>query len=254
MKASQLGMKAPPQIIVHPTSRELGEAAADYLLDRAAKAVATRGRFTLALSGGSLLRIISPALIDRRKEAGAAWSDWEVFWADERCVAPESPESNYGQARRMLLQHLPIPPKRIHQLRNPLSPAVAAAGYETELARVFDSGPAHPPRFDLILLGLGKDGHTASLFPGHPALAENRRWAVSVTDSPRPPEQRVTLTLPVINNARRVAFIAACPEKARIVARVLGGKGQSSALPAELVAPLQGQLRWFLDKAAAAEL
>ncbi len=254
MKAGRPEMKAPFKVIVRPSRAGLGEAAADYLLSRADKAVTARGRFTLALSGGSLLKIISPALIDRRKAAGAAWPAWEVFWADERCVAPESPESNYGQAHRMLLRYLPIPPKQIHQLRNPLNPAEAAAGYEGRLKRVFESDPARPPRFDLILLGLGEDGHTASLFPGLPALTENRRWAVAVTDSLRSPRQRVTLTLPVINNARRVAFIAAGPRKARIVARVLRGDSQGSALPAELVAPLSGQLRWFLDKAAAAEL
>lgn len=233
---------------IFPNLEELGQVAAAYVAQLSAEAVAARGRFTVALSGGSLPKVLGPALT---KQA-VNWSAWHVFWADERCVPLTHPDSNYSLAQQYIFDHVPIPPGQIHAPDTSLDPAQTAALYQTTLARLLvSSPPSSPPRFDLVLLGMGEDGHTASLFPGHPLLQESGRWVAPIFDSPKPPPQRITLTLPVLNNARQTAFIATGAGKAAILPQVFEA---GSTLPAHQVQPTSGHLHWFVDEAAAANL
>jgi 6-phosphogluconolactonase len=240
----------------------LGAAAAAYVAELAAEAITDRGRFTIALSGGSLPQLLGPALIHQATD----WAAWHIFWADERCVPLTHPDSNYVLAKQYLLDHVPIPPGHIHAPDTSLDPAQTAAAYELMLAQLFAIQPPTPqpddpllephlpallPQFDLILLGMGEDGHTASLFPNHPLLQETERSVAPIFDSPKPPPRRITLTLPVLNNARQVAFITAGTGKAAILPQVFS---PGSTLPAHLVRPTSGHLYWFVDEAAAANL
>jgi 6-phosphogluconolactonase len=237
-------------ITILPTRNELSAAVAAHVALLAAHATAERGRFTVALSGGSLMDIISPELVASPLCDDVNWSAWHVFWADERCVPLTSPESNFGVANRQLFRKVPIPRDQLHNIDDTLGPAEAADAYEAMLANVFHPGAGRLPRFDLILLGIGKDGHTASLFPQHPLLNERQRWVAPVFDAPKPPPKRITLTLPVINNARHVVFVATGTDKAPIVSEVLGSCIHRPRLPAQLISPSNGELQWFLDQAA----
>jgi 6-phosphogluconolactonase len=185
------------------------------------------------------------------------WSSWHVFWVDERWIPWSSPESNYGLARDRFLSRVPLPREQIHATDNSLVPAATAGSYASVLAEVFQPPAGQMPRFDLILLGVGADGHTASLFPGHPVLAETRAWVAPVLNAPKSPSIRITMTLPLINNSRNVVFAAAGPGKAAIVSKVLNPQMQKlkhkQKLPAQLVNPSDGELQWFIDRAAAAE-
>ncbi|MEJ5365397.1 MAG: 6-phosphogluconolactonase [Desulfosoma sp.] len=220
----------------------------------AARAAAQRGRFFVALSGGSALDLMMAGFRTEPARDDENWSQWHVFWADERWVPWDSPESNYGRARRPFLDLVPIPAQQIHAVDCSLSPSDAAEHYESVLENVLRPEKGRAPQFDLILLGLGQDGHIASLFPDHPALQETLRWVLPVFDAPKPPPVRITLTLPVINQARHVIFAAIGKNKAQIVARVLHGRETPSPLPAQRVRPVDGDVRWFLDQEAAASL
>ena len=203
-----------PKINIYPTREDLSAAIAGHVAFLAEQAIEERHRFTVALSGGSLIRILSPQLISDPLRTRITWSDWHVFWADERCVSLTSPESNYGLADRFLFKHIGIPRQQIHAIDDTLRPSETAEVYASLLDEVFQPGAGRFPRFDLILLGIGEDGHTASLFPNHPILKETQQWVAPIFDAPKPPPERITLTLPVINNARHVLFVAAGKEKA----------------------------------------
>jgi 6-phosphogluconolactonase len=241
-------------IVIHLTLEELSGAAASHVVRLAAQAMSERGRFCVALSGGSVMKIICPQLVAEPLRTNVDWSGWHVFWADERCVPPISTESNYGVANRLLLRHVNIPRGQIYALDDTRGAPEAAEAYESILTRVFQPGADRLPRFDLILLGIGEDGHTASLFPDHPLLSETDRWVAPVSDAPKLPPERVTLTLPVINNARHVVFVAAGAEKRSILCEVLGPGSHRQRLPAALVNPSDGDLQWFVDAAAAKNL
>ena len=241
-----------PLLHAFSTVQALSNAVAERVAALSAEAAARRGRFTVALSGGSMPALIGPPLITAPLRHRINWAAWRVFWADERCVPLTSPESNYRLAREHLLEHVPIPPEQIYPLNPNLAPAQAALAYQAALAQVFGDEPGRPPRFDLILLGLGEDGHTASLFPGHTLLSETAAWVAAITDSPKPPPERITLTLPVLNNARQVIFLAAGAGKAEILARVLGNSPE--ALPARQIQPVGGAVAWFVGSAAARHL
>jgi 6-phosphogluconolactonase len=240
---------------VFPDRSALVHALAARMVELAAAAIAARGKFTIALSGGStpeqLYRLLSTS-------AYASQFDWprvHVFWGDERCVGPEDTDSNYRMTKACLLDHVPLPASHIHRMRGELEPARAAISYAEELRTVFASGERWPC-FDLVLLGLGSDGHTASLFPGSAALgvAENEKGAdawVLPNYVERLGAWRLTLTLPVINAARVVNFLVAGADKAPIVQQVLGSAGDELDLPARLVRPAPGELEWWLDAAAA---
>jgi len=242
--------KANTQMQIFSTPQHLGNAAAEYVARLSAQAVEARGRFTVALSGGSLIKLLCPPLVADPLLAQINWPAWHVFWADERCVPLDHPDSNYRLAREHLFDYVDIPPAHIHPIDDSLAPAQAADAYQTALQQLFQPEANQPPRFDLILLGMGDDGHTASLFPGHPLLTESERWVAPIFDSPKPPPERITLTLPVINNARHVAFVTAGSSKAPVLAHVMGPATGSSKLPVQMVQP--ANLQWFLDNAAAA--
>lgn len=231
----------------------LSSALSAHVVYLAEMATAEQGRFSVAFSGGSLLDIISSSLGSHPFRDTVNWSGWHVFLADERWVPWSSPESNYGHAQRQFFNRVSIPGEQIHAADVSLSPSDTAHTYESTLATVFQPGAGRVPRFDLMLLGIGEDGHTASLFPGAPALNENRRWVVPVVDAPKPPPVRITMTLPVINNARHVIFVAAGPGKANILSKVLNDNLQQPELPARRVNPSNGELQWFVDRAAAAK-
>jgi len=240
-----------PDIRIFPDRRALATALASHVAQASEASSIARGRFCVALSGGSLMDMLAPALSKPPLRDRIDWSAWHVFWADERWVPPSSPESNFGVAGRLLLSRVPIPEGHIHAVDNAQSPDETARAYEANMRKIFQVEAGAPPRFDLVLLGLGEDGHTASLFPGHPVLQESRRWVRPVFNAPKPPPVRVTMTLPVINHARSVVFFAVGSGKANIVAKVLNPKNAKSTLPAQLVKPAQGDLKWFIDKAAA---
>ena len=229
------------------TSQQMGQAAAEHVAYLCAQAVGERGRFTVAVSGGSLPKLLFPPMVSEPIRSQINWSKWHVFWADERCVSLTDPDSNYRLTREYLFDHVEIPPTQIVPINDTLDPATAAANYQKKLAQVFAPLSGQLPRFDLILLGMGEDGHTASLFPNHPLLREKERWVTPIFDSPKPPPERITLTLPVINQARQVVFIAAGAGKAEALSAIIKG---NSDLPAALVQPTNGELHWFVDDAA----
>jgi len=233
---------------IFPETGALAQALAAYVLQIAAAAVAARQRFTLALSGGSALTLLAEGLQGVGDSIPVDWNAWHLYWADERCVPQTSPDSNVAAARQAWISRTPISPDQIHSMDDTLSPAAAAEAYARDLADGLLPQEGGFPQFDLILLGMGEDGHTASLFPGHPALDEAHRWVVAVENSPKPPPQRITLTLPVINRARHVAIVATGSGKTHVLSRIRSG--QKPCLPIQRVDPLEGELRWFLDLAA----
>jgi 6-phosphogluconolactonase len=212
-----------------------------------AQAVRARGRCAVALSGGRTPAALYHLLAEEPARSRIPWAGVHLFWGDERCVPPDHTESSYRLAHEALISRVPIPPENIHRVYGELDPQGAARRYESELA-IFFGAPR--PRFDLVLLGLGEDGHVASLFPGSEALDEQLRVAEAVrAEYQGRPADRVTLTLPAINAARRVWFLVSGAEKAEIVRAVLEGAGR--ALPAQRVRPTHGRLTWLLDAAAA---
>jgi 6-phosphogluconolactonase len=238
---------------VFPTIEALGHSVAHWVAKLSQKAIAARGRFIVALSGGSLPKIIGPALVVEPLRSQIEWSAWHVFWADERCVPQTHPDSNYFVAKEYLFDQIPIPPAQIYNPNTALDPVQTATDYQHTLSYIFSTlRLSSPPSFDLILLGLGEDGHTASLFPGHPLLQETERWVAPIFDSPKPPPERITLTLPALNNAQAVGFITAGAGKADVLAQIFGSP--PVALPAQRVNPIKGELHWFVDAAAAARI
>ena len=212
------------------------------------------GRFSVALSGGTTPRALnqllsSPAYIDR-----VDWAKIEFFWGDERCVAPDDPLSNYRMARETLLARLPVSESQIHRIPTELNdPEVVATRYDEELRSAFQLAAGQLPRFDLIYLGMGPDGHTASLFPHTQALSVTDRL-VAANFVPKLDTSRITLTAPVINNAAVVAFLVAGQDKATALAAVLEGPADPEEYPAQLVAPVDGDVYWLVDQTAATQL
>jgi 6-phosphogluconolactonase len=230
--------------------------AAEEIVNAAARAVAARGRFTLALSGGSSPRRLYQLLADARQpyRQRIRWDAVHLFFGDERHVPPGDPDSNYRMAREALLEQ--VPSASVHRIRAELEDAeAAAAAYEADLALSFglDAARDPPPRIDLVLLGLGPDGHTASLFPGSSALEERRRWVVAPWVE-RLRAHRITLTLPVLDRARAVLFEVSGAEKAEALARVLAPAPGAESPPAARVRLEDGPVVWIADAAAASRL
>ncbi len=242
----------PSALRILPDPDRLAAAAAEEFVRAALAAVAERGRFAVAISGGSTpLRLYR--LLARRGHltppGTLPWPAVDWFWCDERCVAPEDSLSNYG-AWQHAIYGAPIPAQNVHRIRGEdTEPARAAAAYEEELRRSLQP----QGRFDLVVLGMGADGHTASLFPRSEALAERERWVVAPQVFP-PGPPRVSLTLPAINAAARVVFLVSGEEKAEILARVLEGARDVRLLPAQGVEPAKGECAWLVDRAAASRL
>jgi 6-phosphogluconolactonase len=240
-----------PDIRIFTDRQELATALSSHVAQAAQASSIARGRLCVALSGGSLMDMLASALVAPSLRDRIDWSIWHVFWVDERWVPPSSPDSNFGHARRLLLSRVGIPEEQIHAVDDSKSPDETARAYEAKIRRTLPVETGAFPRFDLVLLGLGEDGHTASLFPAHPSLQESRRWVIPVFNAPKPPPVRVTMTLPVINSARQVVFVAAGSGKARVVSEVLHSAAERPGLPASMVRPTNGELRWFIDQAAA---
>ena len=239
-------------IRVYSDFESLSRAAAKLFVTRSEAAIKDRGRFSVALSGGSTPQRTYEILARAPLRDRVAWGRVHVFWGDERCVPPGDPRGNALMAERALLDHVPIPATQIHPIHCAESPEYAARQYEALLRSFFTGGT---PRFDLILLGLGENGHTASLFPDTPVPLEHERWAAEVYLA----EQalyRVTLTPSIINLAASVAFIVSGASKARILKQVLEGPRDPRRLPAQLIQPelYGGDIYWLVDSEAASRL
>jgi 6-phosphogluconolactonase len=248
-------MPAVPDIRIHNDSEAAAEAAATFVLEVGKEAVCVNGRFLIALSGGTtpetLYRALtSPAFADRFD-----WSRTTFFFSDERCVPPDDPRSNYALADKTLFTPLRITPSQIYRMAGESrDPEAAASEYEQQLRLATKTSPSAKPSLDLILLGLGEDGHTASLFPGAPVLRDHQR-VIAATQSPKDPPNRLTMTLGVINRASVILFLVAGARKAGVVRAILDPKTEAERrLPASLVEPEKGRLIWFLDRSAAAQL
>jgi 6-phosphogluconolactonase len=244
-------MSSAPQIRVLLSKEELFRAAADTFCALGSQAIRERGRYTVALSGGSTPRGLHQELVTNFSEQ-LPWDKVFVFWGDERHVPPDFPESNFRMAKETLLSKLPIPAENIFRMPGELPDAnQGAALYEQALREFFHPAPGQFPRFDFILLGLGPDGHIASLFPGTRALEERQHLGVGNWVEQHS-TWRITFTYPVLNNAANVMFLVEGSGKAEIVRKAL--KDPTANLPCQAVRPQNGELLWYLDQAAAAKL
>ena len=244
------------QVRVYPDSAPLARAVADEFARAALEAVAARGRFAVALAGGSTPKQAYSHLATI-EESGARKLPWDrihVFFSDERCVPPGHSDSNFRMARQALLGRVPILPPHVHPLRGDEPPEDAALAGEQDLTAFFHPCAGEFARFDLVMLGLGADGHTASLFPGTEALNETAR-SIRANWVPKLDAHRLTFTFPLINAAAEVLFTASGPEKAKVLGEVLQSEASGDALhPAARVKPVNGRLIWFVDEAAASGL
>jgi 6-phosphogluconolactonase len=243
-----------PEIRIFENASELAAEAADFFLWLGQQAISERGRFVVALSGGSTPRALYGALTSARNRGRIDWSRVVFLFGDERCVPPDHTESNFATAQNTLFLPLGIQPENVHRMEGELEPRSAAEQYERTLRRLAQTPDGEWPRLDMILLGMGEDGHTASLFPGTPALEERGHWVVPGL-APQGIRCRLTLSTGVINHAGVILFLVTGASKAFVVRNVLeGGAAKSSPYPAALIRPERGRLIWFLDRAAASEL
>ena len=241
-----------PEVRILGSAAELAREAAKVFVNRMDEALRGRGVFTVALSGGSTPRGLYSLLASEESfRSRVVWEQIHFFWGDERPVPPDHPESNYRLADEAMLSRVPVPPDHIHRLagENP-DPARAAEQYEEVLRRFFRIGRGEFPRLDLILLGMGRDGHTASLFPGTEALREKDRLVVA-NWVPQLKTRRITMTLPVLNQAKWVLFLVSGEEKAKTLPAVLEEEGEAEALPSRLIRPVNGKVMWLVDRSAA---
>jgi 6-phosphogluconolactonase len=230
-----------------PDKQTLARTAADEVLQLSNAAIDERGVFRVALGGGSTPRGMYELLSDSMV---ARFDRWHFYWGDERCVPSDHTDSNFLLAQQTLLGRIPLLDHQIHRVRTEIGrPGEVASDYEDELRRSFDCSKGGIPRFDLLLLGLGADGHTASLFPKSAALNETS-CLVTATQADLPQSDRITLTLPVINEARAVIFTVAGSGKASALQAVLKGLGKPQDFPARLVVPRDGTVLWVADEAA----
>lgn len=243
-----------PEIRVFANPEALTQAAATEFVRQAQQAIQARGRFTLALSGGSTPKSLYALLANKPWRNQIPWNQVHLFWGDERHVPPSDCSSNFRMTQERLLFQVPIPPKNVHRIKaeHPDAQAVIA-DYERNLKQFFQLGEHQFPQFDLVLLGMGANGHTASLFPGTAAVHEQARLVVAPwVEKLR--THRITLTPPVINNALEVIFFVTGTEKATTLEAVLEGQYQPDLLPAQIIRPTSGKLVWMVDQAAASSL
>jgi 6-phosphogluconolactonase len=238
-----------PRIDVSADFETLAQRVAQWITDLAC---ATTGKFAIALSGGSTPKRLFQLLAAAPLRDQMPWERVHLFWGDDRFVAWDNPDSNYGMARDAMLAHVPIPKGNIHGIKFEGTPADAAQAYERELKSYYSGDTLDPkrPLFDVVLLGMGPDGHTASLFPGKPALEERHRWVMEVPEPGLNPHvPRVTLTYPALASSKSTAFVAAGADKKTMMNRVLAG---DRGLPSAHINPV-GELIWFVDRAARGE-
>jgi len=240
------------QIAVYPDTNTLSHQAAQFIVRLANESIVTHGRFSIALSGGSTPRVLYGLLGSEPYRNQIDWSKVDIFWSDERCVPPDSADSNYAMAREVLLSRVPLSPQQVHRMPAELPDHDAAAQtYEREIKQSF--GTSGIPHFDLIQLGMGPEGHTASLFPHQASLHEQQKLVMFVI-VPKPPPPRLTFTPPILNAARHVLFLVTGAEKADAVHAVIEGEYQPDEYPAQIVRPPEGDVVWMLDEAAAGKL
>jgi 6-phosphogluconolactonase len=243
-----------PELHIFHDPQELAGKAADFVVRSGEQAIVEQGRFLIALSGGSTPNALYSLLAKPSCARRLDWSKVHFLFGDERGVSPSHPDSNYAMVNEVFFSPLRISPAQIHRMRGEDQPETAAAQYEDTLRRLTSTARGQWPMLDLILLGMGEDGHTASLFPGTDALTEPTRWVVPSV-SPQAPQPRLTLTIGVINHASVILFLVTGPNKAHILKRVIERQPTDPIIyPAELIQPECGRLLWYLDQAAAAEL
>jgi 6-phosphogluconolactonase len=240
----------PPRVELFASDEAASRAGAESFVACAERAITLHGRFAVALSGGDTPRamyrmLAGPDLCER-----VDWSRVHLFWGDDRAVPPDHPRSNFGMAKEALIRSVPIPADNIHRIRGELDARAAADAYARELRDHFGDGP---PIFDLVHLGVGEDGHTASLFPGDPALDECERTVIATVDRTRN-EPRVTLTVPLLLAARRIEVLVLEAEKAEVVRAILACEQRPAELPAAVLADARGEVVWLLSRAAASRL
>ncbi|HEY6329346.1 MAG TPA: 6-phosphogluconolactonase [Blastocatellia bacterium] len=238
------------ELVVCKDAAVLSHKAAEHFVTSALNSVSSHGRFSVALSGGSTPRAMFSVLAEEPLRGQVPWASTFVFWSDERTVPPDNPDSNYKMAYDSLISQVPLPPENIHRMRGEADPNQAADEYQTELRQFFGPGL---PRFDLVLLGMGDDGHTASLFPGTAALAITDRL-VAANYVPRMNTNRLTFTFATINAAAAVGFLVQGKSKAKILKEVLENRHRPEPLPSQLIAPTNGELLWMTDRDAVSQL
>lgn len=249
------------ELHVYKDSEELSYAVAKWISGLIAETLKTKDRFTIALSGGSTPERLHKILAAAPYKEEIDWSRLHIFWGDERAVPFEDKRNNAKMAYDTLLNFVPVPPSQIHVMRTDISPEQSAAEYEKILHQYFDAVPGNsngntitlPNSFDLVLLGMGDDGHTLSLFPGTAVVHEEKAWATSFF-LPAQDMHRITLTKTIVNRAAHVAFLTTGPKKAHALKEVLKGQYNPDLYPSQEIKPVNGELHWFVDEAATAEL
>ena len=241
-----------PEVKVFDDPEGVARAAASRFAELARGAVAGRGLFTVALAGGSTPRRVYELLAGDELRERIEWQNVHVFFGDERAVPADHADSNYRMASESLLSHVPVPERNVHRIEGVGDAAASASDYESEMRGLFGED-AEWPRLDLVMLGMGDDGHTASLFPNTAVLDERRAW-VAANWVEKLGAWRVTLTAPAINSARHVLFLVGGAGKAERLREVLKGERDHERLPSQLIRPPDGTLEWFVDRAAASRL
>ena len=237
------------------SAEQVNTATAEYITAGLEETVAKRGLARIAISGGETPKAVFQMLADPAHPylARIPWAKTQFFWVDERCVPPDDKESNFGMTKAAMLDKVPLPAANVHRMEGELDPEEAASRYESEIRNVFKLEGAETPTFDMVLLGLGPDGHTASLFPHTEGLDEMSR-IVMANHVPQKDVWRLTLTWPVITQGREVAFLIEGDDKAEMVHTVFAGAYDPETYPAQLIRPASGKLTLLLDEAAAAKL
>jgi 6-phosphogluconolactonase len=233
-------------------AEQVARAAADLFVRLSDEAIAERGTFSVALSGGTTPKRIYELLASDEYRARVNWASVHVFFGDERTVPPDHADSNYRMANEAMLSQVPVPAQNVHRIDGVGDAAANASRYESEMRGYFGGG-ADWPRLDLVMLGMGDDGHTASLFPGSAALGETGAWVVANWVE-KFNTWRITLSAPAINNARHVVFLVTGAGKADRLREVIKGERDTTRLPSQMIQPRDGTLSWFVDRAAAEKL
>ncbi|KAL8112058.1 hypothetical protein AgCh_019673 [Apium graveolens] len=248
------------ELRIYETLEELSTELADYISDLSEASIRERGAFCIAISGGSLISLMGK-LCEAPYLKTIDWARWHVFWADERAVAKNHVDSNYKLAKDTFLSKVPFVPGHLHSINDSLTSEKAAREYEFVIRKLVKtrvigaSEISDCPKFDLIILGMGQDGHVASLFPNHSVLDEKSEWVTYLINSPKPPPERITFTLPVINSSSNVVLVVTGSNKAEMVRSVIDDVGpECPSVPAKMIHPIDGKLLWFLDYAAASKL
>jgi 6-phosphogluconolactonase len=239
------------KIIIKDTPDLLAQEAAGLFCEAADESASIKNLFTVALSGGTTPVLMNRLLAKEPYSSKVPWDKTHIFWVDERCVSYSHPLSNYGAAVKDLISKVPIPESNVHPMPVEYLPETGSEVYQDRLTQFFGLNHKEIPRFDLILLGIGKDGHTASLFPGQGALDEVEGLVVSVKGGD-PDVNRLSMTLPVLNNAREIAFLVSGKQKVSILRTVL--ENDQAKLPAQKIRPVGGDVKWLIDREAASML